>query len=126
MQVGDLRSDDIYNAQDAAQVLLELLEERDGGREAAVPAAVVALDALPALRLLGAQLPTKEPVQQLLSFCCIAREAVRLHFLTSTLVNACSRSVQMAKSLSQRLCLQDTSGVVALHATAAYTAVRNG
>ncbi len=74
VQVGDLQSDDIYDAQDAAQVLLELLEERDGGREAAVPAAVVALDVLTALRSLGAQQPTKEPVQQLLSFCCIARE----------------------------------------------------
>lgn len=89
MQAGELHSDDIHDAQDAAQVLLELLDERDGGREAAVPAALVALDALPALQSLGAQLPTKAPVQQLLSLCCLAREKVWLHFLTSTLDNAC-------------------------------------
>ncbi len=100
MQVGELQSDDIHDAQDAAQVLLELLEERGGGREAAVPAAVVALDALPALRSLGAQLPTKAPVQQLLSLCCIAREKVWLPFLTSTLDNARSGWRQACPSAS--------------------------
>ena len=80
-QVGELQSDDMHDAQDAAEVLLELSEGCDGGSEAAVPAAVVALGALPALWSLAHRLPTKKPVQQLLHFCCIARETVRLRIL---------------------------------------------
>lgn len=83
---GKLQSDDICEAQHAAQALLRELEEGAGGSEAAVPAAMVALGALPALQSLGAQLPLKAPVQQLLHFCCIAAGAtVRLRSLLTTL-----------------------------------------
>ncbi len=77
--MAELQSDNIHDAQDAAQLLLDMVEEGGiGGSGAAVPAALVSLEALPALQSLRAQLPLKEPVQQLLHFCCIAREAVRL------------------------------------------------
>ena len=89
VQVEELRSDNIHDAQDAAQLLLDMLEEGDiDGSKAAVPAALVSLGALPALQSLGAQLPLNEPVQQLLCFCCIAREAVRLALLLIMLCNA--------------------------------------
>ncbi len=79
VQAEELQTDRIHDAHDAAQLLLDMVEEGGtGGSGAAVPAALVSLGALAALQSLGAQLPPREHVQQLLHFCCIAREVVRL------------------------------------------------
>lgn len=71
----ELASGDDGEAQDAAVTLV--MRMKSCGAGAAVPAALVAQNAVPALEELARKLPHKEHVQQLLRLCHVARDAVR-------------------------------------------------
>mmetsp|Transcript_17966 Transcript_17966/g.54084 ORF Transcript_17966/g.54084 Transcript_17966/m.54084 type:complete len:1026 (-) Transcript_17966:920-3997(-) len=69
----ELASGDDGEAQDAAVTLV--MRMKSCGAGAAVPAALVAQNAVPALEELARKLPHKEHVQQLLRLCHVARDA---------------------------------------------------
>lgn len=76
----ELSSDDVWTAQEAARMLVQWISRHSsgagGGAWAAVPAAVVAHGAMPALVSLAWRMQDKEHAQQLLEFCIVAWDAV--------------------------------------------------
>lgn len=72
----ELASKDAGEAQDAAKTLV--MRMLSCGAGAAVPAVLVAQNAVPDLEDLAQKLPPKEHVQQLLRLCRVARDAVRI------------------------------------------------